>query len=91
MQIIRSLGGTWQFDYKDSGEHGIGFIAQSVQGSVLRNMVYTDAKGYLKLNYLDTRLIALALGAAVQIDDKVKRLERRIRELKKEVELLKHN
>ena len=91
MQIIRSLGGTWQFDYKDSGEHGIGFIAQSVQGSILRNMVYTDAKGYLKLNYLDTRLIALALGAAVQIDDKVKRLERRIRELKKEVELLKHN
>ena len=91
MQIIRSLGGTWQFDYKDSGEHGIGFIAQSVQGSVLRNMVYTDAKGYLKLNYLDTRLIALALGAAVQIDDKVKRLERRIRELKKEVELLKYN
>ena len=91
MQIIRSLGGTWQFDYKDTGEHGIGFIAQSVQGSVLRNMVYTDAKGYLKLNYLDTRLIALALGAAVQIDDKVKRLERRIRELKKEVELLKHN
>ena len=91
MQIIRSLGGTWQFDYKDSGEHVIGFIAQSVQGSVLRNMVYTDAKGYLKLNYLDTRLIALALGAAVQIDDKVKRLERRIRELKKEVELLKHN
>ena len=91
MQIIRSLGGTWQFDYKDTGEHSIGFIAQSVKGSVLRNMVYTDAKGYLKLNYLDTRLIALALGAAVQIDDKVKRLERRIRELKKEVELLKHN
>ena len=91
MQIIRSLGGTWQFDYKDSGEHGIGFIAQSVKGSVLRNMVYTDAKGYLKLNYLDTRLIALALGAAVQVDDKVERLKKRVRELEKEVELLKHN
>lgn len=73
MRIIRSLGGTWQFDYKDTGKHGIGFIAQSVKGSVLRNMVYTDAKGYLKLNYLDTRLIALALGAAVQVDDKVER------------------
>ena len=89
MRIIRSLGGTWQFDYKDSGEHGIGFIAQSVQGSVLRNMVYTDAKGYLKLNYLDTRLIALALGAAVQVDDKVERLKKRIKVLEIEVEQLK--
>lgn len=91
MRIIRSLGGTWQFDYKDTGKHGIGFIAQSVKGSVLRNMVYTDAKGYLKLNYLDTRLIALALGAAVQVDDKVERLKKRVRELENEVELLKHN
>ena len=91
MKIIRSLGGTWQFDYKDSGEHSIGFIAQSVKGSVLRNMVYTDAKGYLKLNYLDTRLIALALGAAVQVDDKVERLKKRIKVLEKEIEQLKGN
>ena len=91
MKVIRSLGGTWQFDYKGTGEHSVGFIAQNVKGSALKSMVYTNADGYMKLNYLDTRLIALALGAAVQIDDKVKRLERRIRELKKEVELLKHN
>ena len=91
MQIIRSLGGTWQFDYKDTGKHGIGFIAQSVKGSVLRNMVYTDAKGYLKLNYLDTRLIALALGAAVQVDDKVERLKKRIKVLETEIEKLKGN
>ena len=91
MRIIRSLGGTWQFDYKDSGEHGIGFIAQSVKGSALRSMVYTNTDGYLKLNYLDTRLIALALGAAVQVDDKVERLKKRVRELEKEVELLKYN
>ena len=89
MRIIRSLGGTWQFDYKDSGEHSIGFIAQSVKGSVLRNMVYTDAKGYMKLNYLDTRLIALALGAAVQVDDKVERLKKRIKVLETEIEQLK--
>lgn len=89
MRIIRSLGGTWQFDYKDSGEHGIGFIAQSVQGSALRSMVCTNVDGYLKLNYLDTRLIALALGAAVQVDDKVERLKKRIRVLEKEVEQLK--
>lgn len=91
MQIIRSLGGTWQFDYKDSGEHGIGFIAQSVKDSALRSMVCTNADGYLKLNYLDTRLIALALGAAVQVDDKVERLKKRVRKLENEVELLKHN
>ena len=89
MRIIRSLGGTWQFDYKDTGKHGIGFIAQSVKGSVLRNMVYTDADGYMKLNYLDTRLIALALGAAVQVDDKVERLKKRIKVLEKEIEKLK--
>ena len=89
MQIIRSLGGTWQFDYKDSGEHGIGFIAQSVQKSVLRSMVCTNADGYMKLNYLDTRLIALALGAAVQVDDKVERLKKRIKVLETEIEKLK--
>ena len=91
MKIIRSLGGTWQFDYKDTGKHSIGFIAQSVKGSVLRNMVYTDAKGYMKLNYLDTRLIALALGAAVQVDDKVERLKKRIKVLETEIEKLKGN
>lgn len=91
MKIIRSLGGTWQFDYKDTGRHSIGFIAQSVRGSMLKSMVYASDGGYLKLNYLDTRLIALALGAAVQVDDKVERLKKRVRELEKEVELLKHN
>ena len=91
MQIIRSLGGTWQFDYKDSGEHSVGFIAQNVKGSALKSMVYTNADGYMKLNYLDTRLIALAFGAAVQVDDKVERLKKRVMELEKEVELLKHN
>ena len=89
MRIIRSLGGTWQFDYKDSGEHGIGFIAQSVKGSALRSMIYTNADGYMKLNYLDTRLIALALGAAVQVDDKVERLKKRIKVLETEIEQLK--
>lgn len=89
MRIIRSLGGTWQFDYKDTGEHGIGFIAQSVKGSALKSMVCTNADGYMKLNYLDTRLIALALGAAVQVDDKVERLKKRIKVLETEIEQLK--
>lgn len=89
MKIIRSLGGTWQFDYKDTGKHSIGFIAQSVKGSALRSMVCTNADGYMKLNYLDTRLIALALGAAVQVDDKVERLKKRIKVLETEIEQLK--
>ena len=91
LKIVRSLGGTWQFDYKDTGRHSIGFIAQSVRGSMLKSMVYASDDGYLKLNYLDTRLIALALGAAVQVDDKVERLKKRVMELEKEVESLKHN
>ena len=89
VKVIRSLGGTWQFDYKGTGEHSIGFIAQSVKGSALGSMVYTNADGYMKLNYLDTRLIALALGAAVQVDDKVERLKKRIKVLEKEIEKLK--
>lgn len=91
MRIIRSLGGTWQFDYKDTGEHSIGFIAQSVKGSALKSMIYTNADGYMKLNYLDTRLIALALGAAVQVDDKVERLKKRIKVLETEIEQLKRS
>ena len=91
MKVIRSLGGTWQFDYKGTGEHSVGFIAQNVKGSALKSMVYTNADGYMKLNYLDTRLIALAFGAAVQVDDKVERLKKRVMELEKEVESLKHN
>lgn len=89
VKVIRSLGGTWQFDYKDTGKHSIGFIAQSVKGSALRSMIYTNADGYMKLNYLDTRLIALALGAAVQVDDKVERLKKRIKVLETEIEQLK--
>lgn len=91
LKIVRSLGGTWQFDYKDTGKHGIGFIAQSVRESMLKSMVYASDDGYLKLNYLDTRLIALALGAAVQVDDKVERLKKRIKVLETEIEKLKGN
>jgi len=91
MRIIRSLGGTWQFDYKGTGEHSVGFIAQNVKGSALGSMVYTNADGYMKLNYLDTRLIALAFGAAVQVDNKVERLKKRIKVLETEIEQLKGN
>ena len=89
LAVIRTLGGTFQFDWKKDGKHSIGFIAQNVEQSKLLSMVYHGKDGYLKLNYLDTRLISLALGASIQLDDEVTRLRRKVTRLEKEVELLK--
>jgi hypothetical protein len=86
--VIRSLGGTYQFDYRKDNKHSIGFIAQNVRKSALSDMVCESA-GYLRINYLDTRLISLALGASVELDDEVTRLKKRVSELEKEVELLR--
>jgi hypothetical protein len=86
--VIRSLGGTYQFDYRKDNKHSIGFIAQNVRKSALSDMVCESA-GYLRINYLDTRLISLALGASVELDDEVTRLKKRVSELEKEVERLK--
>jgi hypothetical protein len=88
LAVIRTLGGTYQFDWRKDGKHSIGFIAQNVEQSQLSSMVY-NKDGYLKLNYLDTRLISLALGASMQLDDEVIRLKKKVAGLEKEVELLK--
>jgi hypothetical protein len=89
LAVIRTLGGTYQFDWRKDGRHSIGFIAQNVQRSQLSSMVYNGKDGYLKLNYLDTRLISLALGASMQLDDEVIRLKKKVASLEKEVETLK--
>ena len=89
LAVIRTLGGTFQFDWKKDGKHSIGFIAQNVEQSKLLSMVYHGKDGYLKLNYLDTRLISLALGASVELDDEVTRLKKKVAGLEKEVETLK--
>jgi hypothetical protein len=89
LAVIRTLGGTYQFDWRKDGRHSIGFIAQNVEQSKLLSMVYHGKDGYLKLNYLDTRLISLALGASIQLDDEVAGLKRKVAGLEKEVELLK--
>ena len=88
LRVIRTLGGTFEFDYRKDNRHSIGFIAQNVRKSALSDMVCESA-GYLRINYLDTRLISLALGASVELDDEVTRLKKRVSELEKEVKRLK--
>jgi hypothetical protein len=88
LKVIRTLGGTFEFDYRKDGRHSIGFIAQNVRKSALSDIV-GELDGYLRINYLDTRLISLALGASVELDDEVTRLKKRVSELEKEVERLK--
>ena len=86
--VIRSLGGTYQFDYRKDNRHSIGFIAQNVRKSELSDIV-GELDGYLRINYLDTRLISLALGASMELDDEVTKLKKRVSELEKEVKQLK--
>jgi hypothetical protein len=88
LSVIRSLGGTYQFDYRKDNRHSIGFIAQNVRKSELSDIV-GELDGYLRINYLDTRLISLALGASVELDDEVTRLKKRVSELEQEVKQLK--
>ncbi len=89
LSLIRSLGKVYEFDYKKSGEHSIGLIAQNVQKSKLSDLVANDDEGFLKLNYWSPKLISLALGGVVQVDGKVTRLKKKVKALEEEVKLLK--
>lgn len=89
LSLIRSLGKVYEFDYKKSGEHSIGLIAQNVQKSKLSDLVANDDEGFLKLNYWSPKLISLALGGVVQVDGKVTRLKKKVKALEKGVKLLK--
>ena len=89
LSLIKSLGKVYEFDYKKSGEHSIGFIAQNVQKSKLSDLVANDDEGFLKLNYWSPKLISLALGGVVQVDGKVARLKKKVKALEKEVKFLK--
>ena len=89
LSLIKSLGKVYEFDYKKSGEHNIGLIAQNVQKSKLSDLVANDDEGFLKLNYWSPKLISLALGGVVQVDGKVTRLKKKVKALEKEVKLLK--
>ena len=90
LKVIKSIGGTYEFDYIRDHKHSIGFIAQNVNNPLLNDIVAKDDNGYLKINYWNPKLISLAFGALTEIDDEVDKLKARIRELENEVEYLKN-
>lgn len=90
LNVIKSIGGTYEFDYIRDHKHSIGFIAQNVNNPLLNDIVAKDDKGYLKINYWNPKLISLAFGALTEIDDEVDKLKARVRELESEVEYLKN-
>lgn len=90
LNLIKSIGGTYEFDYIRDHKHSIGFIAQNVNNPLLNDIVAKDDNGYLKINYWNPKLISLAFGALTEIDDEVDKLKARVRELETEVEYLKN-
>lgn len=90
LNVIKSIGGTYEFDYLRDHKHSIGFIAQHVNNPLLKDIVAKDKDGYLKINYWSPKLISLAFGALTEIDDEVDKLKARVRELETEVEYLKN-
>lgn len=90
LNVIKSIGGTYEFDYLRDHKHSIGFIAQNVNNPLLKDIVAKDDNGYLKINYWSPKLISLAFGALTEIDDEVDKLKARVRELETEVEQLKN-
>ena len=90
LNVIKSIGGTYEFDYIRDHKHSIGFIAQNVNNPLLKDIIAKDKDGYLKINYWNPKLISLAFGALTEIDDEVDKLKARVRELENEVEYLKN-
>ena len=90
LNVIKSIGGTYEFDYIRDHKHSIGFIAQHVSNPLLKDIIAKDKDGYLKINYWSPKLISLAFGALTEIDDEVDKLKARVRELETEVEQLKN-
>ena len=90
LNVIKSIGGTYEFDYLRDHKHSIGFIAQHVNNPLLKDIIAKDKDGYLKINYWSPKLISLAFGALTEIDDEVDKLKARVRELETEVEYLKN-
>ena len=90
LNVIKSIGGTYEFDYLRDHKHSIGFIAQHVSNPLLKDIIAKDKDGYLKINYWSPKLISLAFGALTEIDNEVDKLKTRVRELETEVEYLKN-
>lgn len=88
LKVIKSIGGTYEFDYLRDHKHSIGFIAQHVSNPLLKDIIAKDKDGYLKINYWSPKLISLAFGALTEIDDEVDKLKARVTYLESEVERL---
>ena len=88
LKVIKSIGGTYEFDYIRDRKHSIGFIAQNVNNPLLNDIIAKDDNGYLKINYWSPKLIATAFGAIEQVDDEVSKLKARVKHLESEVERL---
>lgn len=87
--IIKAMGGTYGFAWKKDNTRSIGWIAQHVLSNPhLKDIVETDDKGFLKINYWSPKLIAVAFGAIEQVDDEVSRLKARVVFLESEVQRL---
>lgn len=77
---LSTLGGVYDFNYKETGEHSTGFIAQKVQDGIFADIVTEDADGYKQINYWSPKLIAAAIGAIGQLEARVKELEAKVKE-----------
>lgn len=88
LKVIKSIGGTYEFDYIRDHKHSIGFIAQNVNNPLLKDIIAKDNDGYLKINYWSPKLISLAFGAITEIDNEVDKLKARVTYLESEVERL---
>lgn len=81
LAALQTLGGVYDFDYKETGEHSTGFIAQKVQDGLFADIVTEDEEGYKQINYWSPKLIAAAIGAVGQLSEEVTALKAKIAEL----------
>lgn len=81
LAALQTLGGVYDFDYKETGEHSTGFIAQKVQDGMFADIVTEDEEGYKQINYWSPKLIAAAIGAIGQLSEEVTALKAKIAEL----------
>ena len=61
-----------EFDYKNTGKHSVGLIAQEVE-EVLPDMVHTDGKGYKSVDYTEYLLMKVSA-----LEARIAELERRL-------------
>ena len=90
LEIVRAMGGTVAFRYNADNSPSIGWIAQRVaRNHLMSDIVCSDRKGFLRINYWSPKLIAVAFGAIGQVDDEVGRLKAKILKLERQVKTLR--